>query len=134
MEVNKEFLSEDLHFILDINHQGYCNNQDNIESTCDHEYNRCYRISGIKISDPTKGVLNYLAETIAPDSKSDPILKDQILSILESLHSQFNLTDTENYDWQAEHDYYGDHLCHVRFIGSIQEWLAAELEKINERN
>lgn len=128
MKFERELLNQDLHYILDISHNGYCCNEGNEEYPCDHEYNRCYRISGIEVSEPTKGALNYLAEALVPECKGDALVKDKILAILDKMHSQFNLTDVENYQWDATGDYYGDHLNYVYFSGTLQEWLADELE------
>jgi hypothetical protein len=132
MKFDVSLLNQDLHYVLDVSHSGYCENEadQNCSYTCDHDYNRCYRISSISISEPTKGALNYLAEALIPQCAKDAILKDKILAVLEKLHSQFNLTDLENYHWSASRDYYGDHIDYVRFTATVQAFLEKELESI----
>jgi hypothetical protein len=129
MKIDRNNLQTDLHFILSIDHHGYCTNEGS-EYSCDHEYNRCYRISGIEVTRPSAQDFSYLAEALVPECKTDSALKLKVLQVCQSLADQFDLTDTSNYDWEAEGDYYGDHLSYVRFVSTLQEYLATELEKI----
>lgn len=126
MNIDKNLLNQDMLWILDVDHEGYCG----YGPDCDHDYNRCYRISGITISEPSAAAFKYLAETLVPAVTGDKELMAKVLKVCQEAHQKFDFTDTSNFDWEAEGDYYGDSLSYVRFLGSIQDYLAEELGKI----
>jgi hypothetical protein len=127
-------LEQDIRWILSIDHQGHCDNEgqypynDEDHSPCDHEYNRCYVIDSISIGEPSEGEFNQLVELVAESEKK--IVKAKVLGIFKSAHEKFDFTDTSNFDWSTERDYYGDSLSYVRFSGSLLSFLQEELGKI----
>ena len=67
---------------------------------------------------------DHLEGTMKIDAEIAKVTKD----LLEKMHSQYNLSDTSNYDWDSASDYYGDHLSYMRLNSSLQEWLVTELD------
>lgn len=132
MKINIENLNQDLHYVLNVDHNGHCDNDYfDSEYNCDHEYNRCYRIDSISISEPSKECYKSLVNLVLEDNDF-PEDRQKVQSIFEQAHSKFDLTDTSNYDWSADRDYYGDSLSYVKFQGSLLQFLSEELNALSK--